>query len=56
MTVQDRSYFLTRAEDELKLARTATHEKAARAHFLLAGAYFDLAYGPPVTSGGYDSR
>lgn len=44
MSRNDRTYFLRRAETELNLARAATHEKAARAHFLIAGAYFDRVY------------
>jgi hypothetical protein len=44
MAPDDRFYFRGRAEEELELARSAAHELAGRAHALLAGYYFDLAY------------
>jgi hypothetical protein len=40
----DRDYYRRRAEAELEAAERATDPKAARAHFLLAGYYLDLAY------------
>jgi hypothetical protein len=40
----DRNYYRRRAEAELEAAERATDPKAARAHFLLAGYYLDLAY------------
>lgn len=52
MSSDDRNYFLRRAESELELARAATHDKAARAHFLIAGTYFDRVYAAPVLAGG----
>lgn len=45
MRGNDKDYYLNRAESELRLAEGAIHEKAAWAHFQLAGRYFDLAYG-----------
>ena len=41
-----RTYFRDRAEDELKAGEAATHPSAARAHYLIAGYYFDLAFNP----------
>ncbi len=41
----DKDYFLERAEAELDLANAARHERAARAHYYLAGFYLDRAYG-----------
>ena len=44
MASNDRYYYLGRAEEELELAQSAGHELAGRAHFLLAGYYFDRFY------------
>ena len=44
MGSDDQPYYLGRAEEELELAQSAAHEAAGRAHFLLAGYYFDRAY------------
>lgn len=41
----DGHYFLQRAEAELELAQRATHPRAVAAHFQLAEAYLDRAYG-----------
>jgi hypothetical protein len=40
----DRSYYRKRAEDELSKAREAATPEAGRAHFMLAGFYFDLVF------------
>ena len=40
----DRTYFLKRAEAQMALARRAVCENAARAHYHLAGFYWDRAY------------
>lgn len=40
----DRSYYRERAEDELARARAAATPAAGRAHFMLAGFYFDFAF------------
>ena len=40
------SYFRARAEDEILAAECADHPDAARAHFLLAGYYLDMAFNP----------
>jgi hypothetical protein len=40
----DRSYYRERAEDELARARAAATPEAGRAHFMLAGLYFDFAF------------
>jgi hypothetical protein len=45
MTVEDRAYYLTRAEAELALASCAAHPAAMRAHYHLAGFYLDKAHG-----------
>ena len=42
----ERNYFRQRAEAEIVAARAADHPLAARAHFLLAGYYLDLAFNP----------
>ena len=44
MDSAERHYFLERAEAELDLANEATHERAARAHYFLAGFYLDRAH------------
>lgn len=51
MTPLEKAYFLERAEAELRLGEEAENDKAAWAHFQLAGRYFDLAHGsePPAT-------
>jgi hypothetical protein len=51
MRVEDRIYFLLRAEDELDAARGATHEVAARSHYHLAGLYFDRVFGGAGSDG-----
>jgi len=40
----DRNYLERRAEDELELARRASHPAAVRAHYHLFGHYPDLLY------------
>lgn len=40
------NYFYDRAEAELKLAQSAAHPAAVRAHYLLAGHYLDRFYTP----------
>ena len=42
----DRAYFLTRAEAQIAFARQAANEEAARAHYHLAGLYWDRAFNP----------
>jgi len=44
----DRAYFLARAEAQMALARRASCENAARAHYYLAGFYWDRAYNGEV--------
>jgi hypothetical protein len=44
MDIAQKDYYLERAEAELDLANAARHEKAARAHYYLAGFYLDRAY------------
>jgi hypothetical protein len=43
------SYFEERAEEELELAQRATHPKAVKAHYDLAGFYLDRVHGAPET-------
>jgi len=40
------AYFLRRPETHIERARSAAHEKAAQAHYELAGHYWDRAYNP----------
>jgi hypothetical protein len=60
MSDDDRDYFRQRAEAEIEAARAAGHPGAARAHYLLAGYYLDLAHNPLAAGGpgkagpGYD--
>ena len=44
--MEDKSYFLQRAETQVELARQANCEKAAQAHYQLAGHYWDRAFNP----------
>ena len=46
MSEDERAYFRQRAEAEIEAAQAAGHPDAARAHYLLAGYYLDLAYNP----------
>ena len=46
MSEDERAYFRQRAEAEIEAAQAAGHPGAARAHYLLAGYYLDLAYNP----------
>jgi hypothetical protein len=41
------SYFEERAEEELEMAQRATHPKAVKAHYELAGFYLDRVHGAP---------
>lgn len=50
MISDDQSYFLTRAEAEVQLAHRAGDENAARAHYQLAGFYWDRAFNGAVSS------
>ena len=47
----DRAYFLKRAEAQIEFARQAANEEAARAHYHLAGLYWDRAYNPAAEPG-----
>jgi hypothetical protein len=42
----DRDYYEARAEAEIDAAHRATHPAAARAHYVLAAYYLDLAHNP----------
>lgn len=44
MSDRERAYYLQRAEEELEVANRAHDYRAAKAHGLLAGLYFDLAF------------
>jgi hypothetical protein len=44
MDIAEKEHYLERAEAELDLANAAGHEKAARAHYYLAGFYLDRAH------------
>lgn len=46
MSDEERAYFRQRAEEEIEAAQRAGHPDAARAHYLLAGYYLDLAHNP----------
>ena len=46
--MEDQAYFLKRAEMQVELARQAACEKAAQAHYQLAGYYWDRAFNPEV--------
>jgi hypothetical protein len=47
MPTDTASYFEERAEEELELAQQATHPKAVKAHYDLAGYYLDKVHGTP---------
>jgi hypothetical protein len=46
MPSTDRFYYEARAEAEIEAAHQASHPAAARAHYLLAAHYLDLAHNP----------
>ena len=46
MAEDERFYFQIRAEEEIKAAQAADHPDAARAHYMMAGYYLDLAHNP----------
>lgn len=46
MGTSDRSYYEERAEAEIEAAHQARHPAAARAHYVLAAYYLDLAHNP----------
>lgn len=52
MIQEARAYFRDRAEVELVAGQSAEHPEAARAHYLLAGYYFDRAFNsqPPASN------
>ena len=51
MTDEARSYFRERAETQLRAGQSAHHPEAAKAHYLLAGLYFDRAYNAQAEQG-----
>ena len=48
---QERSYFYERAEEELEQAQHADHPAAVKAHYVLAGLYFDHVFGEKDAQG-----
>ncbi|HEV7661120.1 MAG TPA: hypothetical protein VGO55_14875 [Allosphingosinicella sp.] len=46
MQSKDRCYYEARAEAEIEAAHQASHPAAARAHYVLAAHYLDLAHNP----------
>ena len=53
MSHEDHDYLERRAEDELRLAQQARHQRAVQAHYDLASAYLDRLHGEtPRSSGG----
>src|ERR1044072_4318867 len=46
MRDRDRAYYRARAEEEIEAAHAAPHPEAARAHYVLAAHYLDLAHNP----------
>ena len=54
MISEDQAYFLRRAEAEVALAHRSADENAARAHYELAGHYWDRAFNAAQVSS--DSR
>jgi hypothetical protein len=46
----DSDYFLKRAEAQMALATRAACENAARAHYYLAGFYWDRAFNNPAAA------
>ena len=53
---QERSYFYERAEEELEQAQHADHPAAVKAHYLLAGLYFDQVFGEKDAQGATKGR
>jgi hypothetical protein len=45
MSCDDVEYFERRAEAELELARSASHQRVVQAHYELASAYLDRIHG-----------
>lgn len=45
MSIDERAYYQTRAEQEIQRAQKADHPEAVKAHYLLAGFYLDLVHG-----------
>lgn len=45
MREQDRNYFSSRAEAELRMAQNAASPEAVKAHYMLAGHYLDRVHG-----------
>lgn len=41
----EKSYFYTRAEAELKMAQRSDHPAVVKAHYTMAGHYLDKVYG-----------
>ena len=53
MSYEEQEYLERRAEDEIRLAQQARHQRAVQAHYELASAYLDRLHGEtPRTSGG----
>lgn len=53
MHPDDAFYFRKRAEQQLRLAKRARHPEAAKAHYVLAGFYFDRFYSNRLTRSKY---
>jgi hypothetical protein len=54
MSHEDQDYFERRAEDEIRLAQQADHQKVVQAHYELASAYLDRLHGEtPKSDGGF---
>ena len=52
MSHEEQDYLERRAEDELRLAQEANHQRAVQAHYELAAAYLDRLHGETPKSGG----
>jgi hypothetical protein len=53
MSHEEQYYLERRAEDEIRLAQEARHQRAVQAHYDLASAYLDRLHGEtPKSSGG----
>jgi hypothetical protein len=53
MSHEEEFYLERRAEDELRLAQQARHQRAVQAHYELASAYLDRLHGEtPRSKGG----
>jgi hypothetical protein len=50
VSIEELEYYQRRAEEQIELARLASHNRAVQAHYEIATAYLDLVHGDGAAS------